>query len=236
MSALARRSTFFAYLEIALAQASRAFVQLRARSRWPAPCDVSLHARTKRRHVASAGVARGSERKEHHMATRNIQQKVVSDVQLRDGLSKGKKRTDKIVIEGKEEAVGSIMTMLDTRIANTRAVEDARAAFHDAVAAQRAYDAQTAPIIDGVRAQLAIQLGPSERASYGVRPRKKAGRRSFDEHVAAVQKLRATRKSHHEEGSPPDVATAPSPPATTNGASANGAVMNGSSMNGLAKT
>jgi hypothetical protein len=168
------------------------------------------------------------------MATKNNKQKVASDVQLRDGLGRGKKRTDKIMIDGKEELVSTIMTVLDTRIANAHATEESRVSFHDTVEKQRAYEEQTNPLIDGLRTMLAYQLGASDRAAYGVTKRKKPGRRTFDERVAAVQKLRATKKAHEQEGSPPDVGPAPSPPAPTNGAASNGAVLAGATLNGVA--
>jgi hypothetical protein len=89
--------------------------------------------------------------------------------------------------------VGEALTMLERRAAALRAVDEARAAFHAAVRAQREIVDESESALAAVRQHLSTLLDDHALAAYGMAPKKARGTLTVEERAVAAAKMRATR-------------------------------------------
>jgi hypothetical protein len=116
-----------------------------------------------------------------------------SDAKLREGLAAHNKKSERFKVKGEEVNVGEALTMLERRAAALRAVDDARAAFHAAVRAQRQIVDASESALAAVRQHLSTLLDDRALAAYGMAPKKGRGTLTIEERAVAAAKMRATR-------------------------------------------
>jgi hypothetical protein len=147
-------------------------------------------------------------------------------------------------VAGKRYTVPDILRLLQGRIDAGDTVSAAKAAFHAAVAADRAEVESTEPLLAAIRQTLLITLSasPEVLADFGLAPKKPRRALTVKEKSVAVEQAQATRVARHTMGSrqkrlvtgdatprepapaaPPLAASTPPPPSATVVNGANGA-------------
>jgi hypothetical protein len=134
------------------------------------------------------------------MSTVNKSGQVGKDAQLCEGLATVFGKGAKMQVQGKEVKVKDVMDLLNKRGANAQAAEEARSAFHRAIAADREYRAETHALISAVRAALVANLSPDDFAKCGLATRKTRRVPSSEEQNARVVKARSTRAAKGARG------------------------------------
>jgi hypothetical protein len=136
------------------------------------------------------------------MKKATIQELVIRDTQMSEGLTKNHKKTDKFVVDGHEHAISDLVTLLDGRVQAAQTADVKRREHSAAVAAYRATIAESAPVLRGVQTQLISQLGATSPslADYGIPPKKTRQPATVEELAVKVAKGRATRQARHTVG------------------------------------
>jgi hypothetical protein len=162
-----------------------------------------------------------------------------NDNKLREGIAKNHKRTQKVVLGGKEVTYGEIIDMLEERDAKARALDAARRTHRHAVADYRGIIAATDDLLERFLVRLVSDVGETspDLGAYGIAPKKDRAKPSAETRAEAARKAAATRKARHTMGkkerlavvaddapaaSPAPVTAPPNASAGSNGAS-NGA-------------
>jgi hypothetical protein len=126
---------------------------------------------------------------------RNRTNQAAADEKLIDGFTKHLAPSATIVVKGKPVAQADIVKTLQGRVDAGKATDSAAAAFHNAVASEKALRQSTKPFVADVRLAVLVQFGadPNVLADFGVAPRKTPTRK-VEAKATAAQKAKATRQ------------------------------------------
>jgi hypothetical protein len=125
-----------------------------------------------------------------------------ADDKLVDGLTKHAGVITSLFVKGTLMATSDIIALVKTRIDSSDRVEQTKAAWLQAVQADRQLRANTRTVVDGVRQGLQVAFVDSADtlADYGLKPHK-ARVLTTQQKVAAAAKAKATRAARHTMGS-----------------------------------
>jgi hypothetical protein len=126
----------------------------------------------------------------------------MNDNKLREGLVKNHKRTETIVLAGKEVTYGEIVEMLAERDAKARALDAARRTLRHAVTEYRATIASTHDTLARFLVRLVSDIGETspDLGAYGIAPKKARTKPSVETRAEAARKAVATREARHTMG------------------------------------
>jgi hypothetical protein len=125
-----------------------------------------------------------------------------ADDKLVDGLTKHAGVLSSLFVKGTLMATSDIIALIKTRIDSSDRVEQTKAAWQQAVQADRNLRANTRTVVNGVRQGLQVAFVDSADtlADYGLKPRK-VPVLTTQQKVAATSKAKATRAARHTMGS-----------------------------------
>jgi len=125
-----------------------------------------------------------------------------ADQKMIDGLTAKQQSLPSFTFGNATHTTVDIIANLQERIKAADAADLTRAAWQTAVKANRDLQANTAPMISGVRQSLQTMFAGSidTLAEFGLKPRKTRAALTAEEKVAMVQKATATRKARNTMG------------------------------------
>jgi hypothetical protein len=139
-------------------------------------------------------------RKENTMYTNKIS-RVSRDQRLIDGLTKHLGMSTAIFVLGQKYTIKQIVSVLQGRIAKTKAASAAKATWTETVRADRQQATTTKEFVAGVRQTLLTMFAAvNVLADFGISPRKTRKVLSTGDKATAVAKAKATRKARNTVG------------------------------------
>jgi hypothetical protein len=134
--------------------------------------------------------------------SRNQHDRIARDLKMAEGITKHFQKKASFTLSGEKYTSEQLVAFLQARTDATRAAQTARAAWLNAAAALQEQLAKTDPVFACLTQQLLSTYSPTstELADFGVAPRKTRTPPTAQQHLEAVEKLRATRKAWHTLG------------------------------------
>jgi hypothetical protein len=119
---------------------------------------------------------------------------------FRLGLAEAVGKSAKAQVQGEEVKMSEVLDSLDTVGANAKATDEARGAFHHAVAAEKEHLAQVGPMIQALSEHLVSTLPPEQVEACGLSPKKARRVLSGEERAVKAVKTRKTREAKGTRG------------------------------------
>jgi hypothetical protein len=124
------------------------------------------------------------------------------DQKLIEGITKHAAVIATLYVNGQPFTAAQAITTLQSRVSTGNAVPPAKAAYKQAVQADRDERTQTKAFVTGLRQALLLMFTgqPEVLADLGIEPRKAPAARTAAEKQAAVARARGTRQLRHTMG------------------------------------